>query len=129
MQGQGGMTLRVPQPAVLVVEDDAITRLSAVEIVEGAGFRGIGVSSADEAVRVLEMRDDIRAVFTDVQVPGSMDGLELVRLMRERWPAVASLVTSGSTNMSEADLPSGVRFFAKPYLRCEIIAALRGLII
>lgn len=124
------MSRSVPgsKPAVLVVEDEALTRMDAIAMVEAAGFKAVGVSNADEAVRVLEARDDIRAVFTDVQMPGSMDGLGLMRLVRERWPAVAGLVSSGKSVVPEADLPRGVRFFAKPYLSFQIEAALRQLI-
>lgn len=114
------------RPAVLVVEDEALARLNALDIVEAAGFEAVSASNADEAIHVLETRDDIRAVFTDVQMPGSMDGLGLIRLMQDRWPAVAALVTSGGTNI--ADLPGGVRFLAKPYLPRQIEAALYKLI-
>ena len=86
------------------------------------------MSSADEAIGVLEERDDIRAVFTNVQMPGSMDGIGLVRIVRERWPAVAALVTSGKTSMMEGDLPSEVPFIPKPYMAAQIDAALRELI-
>ena len=116
------------EPAVLVVEDEALQRLDAVATVEAAGFQAIGVSNADEAISMLETRDDIRAVFTDVQIPGSMDGLALTRLVKNRWPKVAALVTSGKTNIAEADLPRGVPFFRKPYLPFQIQAALRHLI-
>jgi DNA-binding NtrC family response regulator len=112
----------------LVVEDEALTRLYAIDIVEGAGFEAIGASSADHAIDVLESRDDIRAVFTDIQMPGSMDGLALIRLMKERWPSVAALLTSGKINITPADLPGGVPFFTKPYLAAQIESALRRLI-
>jgi CheY-like chemotaxis protein len=71
-------------PVVLVVEDEVLTRLNAVAIVEEAGFEAIAASDADEAVRVLQNRDDIQVVFTDVQMPGSMDGLELASVVRDR---------------------------------------------
>ena len=116
------------RPAVLVVEDEPVTRLSAMDMVEEAGCEAIGASNADEAVAVLEARADIRAVFTDVHMPGSMDGLALVRLMKKRWPSVVRLATSGQMSISSADLPCGVRFFAKPYLPHQIEAALRQLI-
>jgi DNA-binding NtrC family response regulator len=110
------------RPTVLVVEDEALARLNAVAIVEAAGFEAVSASNADEAVHVLGLRDDIRVVFTDVQMPGSMDGLGLIRLIQDRWPTVATLVTSG--RMTIADLPGGVWFFPKPYLSHQIEAAL-----
>ena len=76
----------VAKAAVLVVEDEALVRLRAVDIVEAAGFAVVSASNADDAIGILETRDDIRAVFTDVQMPGSMDGLGLMRLIKERWP-------------------------------------------
>lgn len=116
------------KPAVLVVEDEALVRLSAIDIIVSAGFEAICASNADDAIRVLEQREDIRAVFTDVQMPGSMDGLALLRLVKDRWPAMAVLVTSGKICTAPADLPSGARFVSKPYAPLQIEAALRQLI-
>src|SRR5262252_4072217 len=98
---------------VLVVEDENLVRMSAIDMVEEAGFEAIAASDADEAIRILESRNDIRAVFTDIQMPGSMDGLRLARVVRNRWPPVALIVTSGQTNVMETDIPTGGRFFAK----------------
>ena len=112
---------------VLVVDDEALVRLNAVDIVEAAGFEAVSASNADEAVHVLELRDDIRVVFTDVQMPGSMDGLGLIRLIQDRWPAVTTFATSG--RMTITDLPDGVWFFPKPYLPHQIEAALHEAIV
>jgi CheY-like chemotaxis protein len=84
-------------------------------MVEEAGFEAIEASDADEAIRILESRNDIRAVFTDVNMPGSMDGLRLARVVRNRWPPVALIVASGHSNVLESDLPTGGRFLSKPY--------------
>lgn len=116
------------RPVVLVVEDEVVTRLSAMDTVEAIGCEAIDASNADDAVSILEARTDIRAVFTDVQMPGSMDGLELVRLLSKRWPCVAVLVASGKTSIAPTDLPDGVLFFAKPYTRIQIETALRQII-
>jgi two-component system, response regulator PdtaR len=113
---------------VLVVEDEILQRCSAVARVEEAGFAAIGASDADEAIDILENRNDVRAVFTDVQMPGSMDGLRLVWIVKERWPPLALIVTSGKTDIPEADLPAGGRFLPKPYQRSKIASALRQLI-
>src|ERR1700742_502489 len=115
-------TVRGSRPTVLVVEDEALVRLNAIDIVEAAGFEAVSASNADEAVQVLELRDDIRVVFTDVQMPGSMDGLGLIRLIQDRWPAVTAFATSG--RMTITDLPGGVWFFRKPYLPRQIEDAL-----
>jgi DNA-binding NtrC family response regulator len=92
------------------------------------GFQAIGASTADEAIHVLELRNDIGAVFTDVHMPGSMDGLALIRLIAGRWPSIAALVTSGKVDLAPADLPRGARLFAKPWWSIQIEAALRQLI-
>ena len=76
----------------------------------------------------LRRRNDIKAVFTDVQMPGSMDGLNLVRVVRSRWPPVALIVTSGQRNIPETDLPAGVPFLSKPYKASQIDATLHQLI-
>jgi CheY-like chemotaxis protein len=112
---------------VLVVEDESLVLLTALNIVEEAGFEAIGAANADQAIRILESRTDIRAVFTDVQMPGSIDGLKLARLVRDRWPPVALIVTSGLVKVSKEDLPGGVHFVGKPYQPAEIGTALRQL--
>ena len=113
------------RPVVLVVEDEIFIRINAIEMVEEAGFEAIGASNADEAIRLLESRNDIRAVFTDVQMPGSMDGLRLARVIRNRWPPVALIVTSGQTAGLKSDLPSGSNILAKPYEQMQIETVLR----
>ena len=113
---------------MLVVEDESLIRMHALTMVEEAGFEAIAASDADEAIRILESRNDIRAVFTDVHMPGTMDGIRLARVVRDRWPPVALIVTSGQTNVPEADLPTGGRFLRKPYATGQIETALRQLI-
>jgi len=81
--------------AVLVVEDDAILRLHALDIVEEAGFTAIEAKNADEAIAILESRSDIALLFTDVNMPGSMDGLKLAQAVRNRWPPIKIVVVSG----------------------------------
>jgi CheY-like chemotaxis protein len=111
---------------VLIVEDEPLIRLGAVKIFEDGGFEVIEAASADEAIRILECRGDIRVVFTDIHMPGSIDGLKLAHAVRNRWPPIKIIVTSGRDLITERDLPEGGRFFAKPYSPNEIIDALRG---
>jgi CheY-like chemotaxis protein len=113
-------------PAVLIVEDEPLVRLCAVETVEAAGFKVIEATNADEAIRILESRSDIGVVFTDLHMPGSMDGLKLAHAVRNRWPPIKIIVTSGREKIAEQDLPAGGRFFAKPYDPGEIKDALRA---
>jgi CheY-like chemotaxis protein len=111
--------------AVLIVEDEPLVRLSAVQAVASAGFEVIEAASADEAIRILECRSDIRVVFTDIQMPGPMDGLKLARAVRDRWPPIKIIVTSGRELATACDLPEGGRFFAKPYDPIQICEALQ----
>src|ERR1700730_12951637 len=101
--------------AVLIVEDEPLVRLCAVSIVEEAGFEVIVTANADEAIDILERRSYIRVVFTDIQLPGSMDGLKLANAVRSRWPPIKIIVTSGRAQIREEDIPEGGRFFVKAY--------------
>lgn len=114
--------------AVLIVEDEAILRLHAVDLVEEAGFTAIEAKNADEAIAILESRTDISLLFTDVNMPGSMDGLKLAHAVRNRWPPIKIVVVSGHLNVEENQLPSECRFFGKPFQADEIIAELRSMI-
>jgi CheY-like chemotaxis protein len=113
------------RPAVLIVEDESLVRLGAVRSIEEAGFEVIEAANADEAIRILENRSDIRVVFTDIHMPGSMDGLKLAHAVRNRWPPIKIIVTSGRVRVTEEDLPEGGRFFAKPYEATQITDTMR----
>jgi len=97
---------------VLVVEDDFLIRANAADMVRDFGFEAI---DADDAISVLEGPAAISVVFTDIQMPGSMDGLRLIAVVRDRWPPVALLITSGQVSPPAKDLPAGARFLSKPY--------------
>ena len=107
--------MNIRRQVVLVVEDSAMIRMSAVDLVLSAGYEALAASDADEAIRILEARSDIDLVFTDVQMPGTMDGIKLCHYIRERWPPVKLLVASGNAILEESSLPSGSTFFSKPY--------------
>jgi CheY-like chemotaxis protein len=113
-------------PAILIVEDELLLRLDTAGALEDAGFQVVEAANADEAIRILEARSDIRVVFTDVHMPGSMDGLKLAHAVRNRWPPVKIIVTSGHERVAEEDLPAGGRFFAKPYDLGEITDTMRA---
>jgi CheY-like chemotaxis protein len=100
---------------VLVVEDCTIIRMGAVDLVLSAGYEALEACDADEAIRVLESRDDVDLVFTDVHMPGTMDGIKLSHYIRDRWPPVKLMVASGIEILEESSLPGGSRFFSKPY--------------
>jgi len=96
-------------------------------MIEDAGFEVLEAANADEAILILENRSDIRIVFTDVHMPGSMDGLRLAHAVRDRWPPIKLIVTSGQMMVSESELPTGGRFFSKPYQASEISRVLNEL--
>jgi two-component system, response regulator PdtaR len=113
-------------PVVLIVEDDPLLRMLALEVVEEAGFVTLEAGNADEAVALLESRLDISLLFTDVEMPGSMDGLKLAHAVRDRWPPIKILVVSGKVRPSE--LPSNSCFVRKPYRTAALVEELRSLV-
>jgi CheY-like chemotaxis protein len=117
----------VKRPVVLVVEDDFLIRIGAVEMIEAAEFDVVEAANADEAMEILEIRLDITVVFTDIQMPGSMDGLKLAAAIRGRWPPIKIVATSGIVDVRKVDLPEGGRFLPKPYSSAEIVGTLREL--
>jgi len=112
---------------VLVVESEALIRMSALHIVEDAGYAAVGASHADEAIAILNDRRDIRAVFTDVRMPGTMDGMRLAAAIRRRWPPIHLLVTSGVNVSAGEEFSANWRFISKPYSAEHVTAALREL--
>lgn len=114
--------------AVLVVEDESIVRMFAVSLFEEAGYTVLEAGNADEAIRILESRSDIFLIFTDIDMPGLIDGLKLARAVRDRWPPVRIIVTSGLISPSEGEIPSGGHFIPKPYSKIDIANALTRLV-
>jgi CheY-like chemotaxis protein len=115
------------RPVVLIVEDDFLLRMDAADMIRAAGFEVIEAGNADQAIEVLEAHSDITAVFTDIQMPGSMDGLKLARAVRGRWPPIKIIATSGRLHIDETDLPEGGRFLPKPYSHAQVTRVLREL--
>jgi two-component sensor histidine kinase len=115
-------------PKVLVVEDEMMLRMRAVDIVEDAGFTPIEAVNADEALAILESRSDIELLFTDIQMPGSMDGLKLAYAVHERWPSIKIILVSGKLTLTEAEKPIHSRFFGKPLEVKQMIAEMREMI-
>ena len=110
---------------VLVVEDEGLVRMNAVAMIEEAGFSVLEASDADDAIRILETRRDITVIFTDIEMPGSMNGIKLAHAVRDRWPPIKIIATSGHYGFREGDLPKGGRFLPKPYTLPQISEALR----
>ncbi|MGA1834358.1 response regulator [Rhizobium wenxiniae] len=103
------------RPVALVVEDEPLQRMMAVDLVEEAGFDVIEATNADEAILLLETRLDIRVVFTDIDMPGSMDGMMLAAAVRKRWPPIEIIITPGHVRERDLVLPERGVFFPKPY--------------
>ena len=115
------------EPLVLVVEDEPLLRLNAVAMLEDAGYATLQAGSADTAIEQLEANDAIRAVFTDINMPGGMDGLALAAVIRDRWPPVELIVTSGLVSVEEGQLPERGRFLPKPYSYRQLTHAMETL--
>lgn len=114
---------------VLVVEDEMLLRIRAVEMVEDAGFTSVEAVDADEAVAILESRSDIALMFTDVQMPGTMDGLKLAHIVHKRWPPIRIILVSGQLKLETVDMPPGSCFFGKPLEADVMMAQMRNMII
>jgi len=118
----------VAPAVVLVVEDEMLLRMRAVDMVEDAGFTSVEAVDADEAVAILESRSDIALLFTDIQMPGTMDGLGLAHSVRERWPPIKIILVSGQLKLANIDIPAESRFFGKPLDAKDLIAEMRSMI-
>ncbi|MGM4896879.1 response regulator [Tardiphaga sp. 839_C3_N1_4] len=110
-------------PTVLVVEDEVLIRDFVSEELTDAGFEVIQVGTADEAIAVLEARQDVHLVFTDIDMPGSMDGLKLAAAVRDRWPPVHIIITTGKAR--PLSIPANALFIPKPYLGRNVVTAMR----
>lgn len=120
------MTVPFSGPStVLVVEDDPIIRMDAIAMIEDAGFVVIEAANADDAIALLEARPDISIVFTDIEMPGTMDGLKLAHAVRQRWPPVILIVASGRVCPLVHEMPSDTVFLRKPYSAAMVVKALR----
>jgi CheY-like chemotaxis protein len=118
---------RLPH-VVLVVEDEMMLRMRAVDMVQDAGYISVEAVDADEALAILQSRSDVALLFTDVQMPGSMNGLQLAHAVHERWPPIKIILASGQLKLSGSDIPQDSRFFGKPLRSDEIIAQMREML-
>src|SRR5580698_972762 len=112
---------------VLVVEDEMMLRMRAVDMVEDAGFTPVEAVNADDALAILESRTDIELLFTDIQMPGSIDGLKLAYAVHERWPLIKIILVSGQLKLSDDDKPVDSRFFGKPLDVKQMIAEMQDM--
>ena len=121
------MAISAVLPTVLVVEDEMMLRMRAVDMVEDAGFAPVEAVNADDALAILESRPDIELLFTDIQMPGSMDGLKLAHAVHERWPLIKIILVSGQLKLTDDDKPVDSRFFGKPLDVKHMIAEMQDM--
>ena len=113
------------KPLVLIVEDEALVRLVAASMLQDAGFDTLEADTAEGALHVLERHDDVGVLFSDIQLPGSMDGLDLARLVHNRWPDIGLLLTSGGVTVRPSEIPDDGNFLPKPYDGPRMVEAVR----
>ena len=118
--------LAVSKPLVLVVEDEVLIRLNATRMLEAAGFDTLQAGSADEAIVHLETNQQIRIVFTDINLPGSMNGLRLAAAIRHRWPPIELVLTSGHVRVADNEIPARGHFLPKPYSSEQLVGTMRS---
>lgn len=116
---------RIRPLTVLVVEDEPLILLCACDLVERAGFQAVEALDGDQALAILEANPDIAMVFTDIDMPGSIDGLMLAATVAERWPQMAVIVTSGRCMPAASAMPQDAVFFAKPYIEGDVVAVMQ----
>ena len=114
--------------AIMIVEDEPLVRSVSADLLAEAGYDVIEKQNADEAIAFLETHDDIVLVFTDVDMPGSMNGLQLARTIHARWPAIKLLITSGQAYPKPQEIPVTGRFIPKPYLWMDLTLQVRSLL-
>lgn len=111
---------------VLVVEDEGLVRMMVVDLLEEAGFAVTEAPHADAAWAILERRqDDIRVLFTDIDMPGSMDGFVLAGRVADAWPHIGLVMTSGRRRMADREMPDAGRFLSKPYRSADLVRMIR----
>ena len=118
---------RPTRPLVLVVEDEPLLRLFAVDMIEDAGFDTVEAANSTEAVAILEGRPDIRIVFTDVDMPHGIDGICLAACIRNRWPPIKIIITSGKPLPRHVSIPAETVFFPKPFRQDRVVETLRNM--
>jgi two-component system, response regulator PdtaR len=116
------------RPVVLLVEDEPLVRMFGADVLEEAGYEVVEAADGDEALLMLEARSDVNVLFTDVNMPGSLDGLGLARLVHERRPAIKLLIASGQVRLNDDEIPDSGRFLPKPYAPADILREVRNLI-
>lgn len=117
-----------PGTVVLVVEDEVLVREDTIDVLEGQGFEALRAANFEAALKALDARPDVDAVFTDIQMPDPRDGLDLARHVAAHHPGAAILITSGCSFAAPPGMPPGSRFIPKPYRPGTVVSLLREMI-
>ncbi len=130
LAGLGSMTQNTStdRPTILVAEDDGLLRLLTSEFLEEHGYTVVEADNAEEALKVMEKRKDVKLLFTDIQMPPGCDGLELAREVHKRWPKVLLVITSGQIQPTRAEIADDGRFIRKPYRAKDLLGQIDELI-
>jgi CheY-like chemotaxis protein len=110
-----GQSTPIGTRTILIVEDEALVRFDLVDLFEAAGWRVFEAANADEAIALLDKHKEVRVVLTDVQMPGSIDGIRLAHYVRERFPPTVLFVVSGHVAVPAEELPERTTFLTKPF--------------
>jgi len=110
---------------VLIVEDELLTRMNAAGALSDIGMRTFEAGDAREALQMLDDHPNVDVLFTDINMPGAMDGLALAKKVHDDWPDMELIVTSGAMKVADADLPDNGTFLAKPYFTNHLIQIVR----
>jgi len=112
---------------VLVVEDEPLIRFNVAEALRSEGLEVVGLANGDDALQVIQDRPDVKAIFTDINMPGMIDGLTLVKFVKDAYPGIALFVAYGRPSTSLLNqLPQGAKFYAKPYKVSELVEAIKA---
>ncbi len=114
-------------PVILVVEDEPLLRMMAVDMVGEAGFVALEAGDSHQAIAILQQRTDIRIVFTDIDLPGGVDGMKLAATIRDRWPPIKLILTSGHLKPADVDMPAHSVFYPKPYAQDRVMATMQAM--
>lgn len=113
---------------ILVVEDEPLIRLGLVSVIEEAGYVALEAANADAAIRLLEADSSVRLIVTDVDMPGSMDGIKLAHYVNRKWPPIKLIVISGKIGVKPGELPEGARFMGKPYQEAALLNLMKTMV-
>ncbi|MCD7109398.1 response regulator [Rhizobium sp. DKSPLA3] len=118
----------IARHSILVVEDEPLILFDTIDMIEDEGFEAFEAANAAKALAVLEQHPYIDVLFTDIDMPGEMDGLALAQIVRKRWPDIAIVIVSGHHRPIGPEIPQGGKFLPKPYVREAVLRALKDVL-